>query len=161
MGGSSKSKSSSNTAQTDNRVVNSSGTVIGAGAVVNNAGADQIAALNAQLLNALNTSTTDTVKFIAGLGAQGIKDMGAAAGDIYARAGSNTTNSLNGVVGTSERLIGKLIDATTAQSAANQATVSAVVGSYAPPDAKGQDASTKRLGYIAAAVVAGALLLRK
>lgn len=155
-GGKSKSKSSTTTTQTDNRIVAEGSTVAGIGATINNAGADRIAELNADFLGAVAESQNDALKTIANYGTDGFVGLTGA----FERSGSNITKSLDGLLQTSERITGKLLDSATAQSDGARLIAQAAISSYQPPDAK-QGETLQRLGYAAAAIVAGVILLRK
>lgn len=155
-GGKSKSKSSTVTNQADNRIVADRSTVATAGATINNAGADKIAALNSELLGHIAETQGDAVKTIAKLAG----DSAAGAADLYTRSGSNVTKSLDGLLTLTDKITGKLIDSAAAQGDGARALAQTAIGAYQPPDAK-QGETIQRLGYAAAAVVAGLFLLRK
>lgn len=156
MGGKSKSKSTSSSSQQDNRIVADGSTVATAGAVINNAGADKIAQFNSELLGHIAETQGDAIKTIAKLGT----DNAAGVADLYARSGANVTQSLDGLLELTDKITGKLIDRAAATGDGAQALASAAIAAYQPPDAK-QGETLQRLGYAAAAVVAGVLLLRK
>ena len=157
-GGKSKSTSTTTTTQTDNRIVADGANVAGIGATltVNNAGADRIAELNADFLSTVAERQNDGLKTIANYGQSGFEGLTGA----FERSGANITKSLDGLLQTSERITGKLLDSATKESDGARLIAQSAISSYQPPDAK-QGETLQRLGYAAAAVVAGLILLRK
>ena len=149
MGGKSKSKSSSATTQADNRIVAEGSTIATAGSNIVNAGADKIAELNSQLLGHLAETQA---KFAT--------ETTASVGDLYARSGANVTQSLDGLLKLTESVTDKLIETSAAQGDGARTLAQSVVSSYQPPDAK-QGETLQRLGYAAAAVVAGVVLFSR
>lgn len=156
MGGKSKSKSTSTSSQQDNRIVADGSTVATAGAVINNAGADKIAEFNSQLLGHIAETQGDAIKTVAKLGADGA----AGVANLYQSSGANVTKSLDGLFELTDKVTAKLIDRAAASGDGAQALATSAITAYQPPDSK-QGETLQRLGYAAAAVVAGVLLLRK
>lgn len=156
MASSSKSKTRTSTTQQDNRVVADGSTVANAGSTINNAGADKIAAFTTELLGHVAETQGDAVKTIAKLSADSIGGVG----DLYARSGSNVTQSLDGLLKLTESVTGKLIEKSASQGDGARTLAQSAIASYQPPEAKQNDTVTK-LGYAAAAVVAGLILIRK
>lgn len=156
MGGKSKSKSTSTSTQADNRIVADASTVATGGSTINNAGADKIAEFNSELLGHIAETQADAVKTVAKLGADGARGVA----DLYASGGANVTKSLNGLLELTDKITGRLIDRAASSGDGAQALASSAISAYQPPDSK-QGETIQRLGYAAAAVVAGVLLFRK
>lgn len=154
-GGKSKSKSTTTTTQTDNRIV-AQGDVLGVGATINNAGADKIAQFTTDLLGHVAETQADGLKTLAMVS----RDNAAGVVDLYTRSGANVTKSLDGLLSITERVTDKLLSSAAAQSDGARLIAQSAIGAYQPPDAK-QGETIQRLGYAAAAVVAGLFLLRK
>ncbi|QAZ41227.1 hypothetical protein C1M51_18380 [Methylibium sp. Pch-M] len=140
MGGKSKSSSasSSTSTQQDNRIAAEGSLIAGTGATLtsstdsstrfevrdsstkntttstttNYTGTDaaKIVELNAQLQGALAESQADSIKFIAGLGADTIKSLGESVTNLYSQAGSNTTRAYGEAIAASAPSDGKLAD---------------------------------------------------
>lgn len=156
MGGKSKSKSTSTSTQADNRIVADASTVATGGSTINNAGADKIAEFNSQLLGQVAETQGDAIKTIAKLGAEGA----AGVANLYQSGGANVTKSLDGLLELTDKVTGRLIDRAASSGDGAQALASSAIAAYQPPDSK-QGETLQRLGYAAAAVVAGVFLLRK
>lgn len=149
MGGKSKSKSSSATTQADNRIVAEGSTIATAGSNIVNAGADKIAELNSQLLGHLAETQA---KFAT--------ETTASVGDLYARSGANVTQSLDSLLELTDKVTGQLIDRAAATGDGARALAQTAIAAYQPPDSK-QGETLQRLGYAAAAVVAGVVLFSR
>lgn len=105
--------------------------------------------------NTISYNDSDTVKALADAGADIIKSSGGAVIELARFQGANNTESFNTLVTQGGRLIDKLLD----KASESYGLANRVVDSFTPTDSKNAD-NTKYL-YIAAAVVAGAVLLQK
>lgn len=97
---------------------------------------------------------SDTVQALADAGANIIKSSGGAVIELAKFQGANNTASFNALVTQGGRLMDKLLD----KASESYGLANRVVDSFTPTDSKNAD-NTKYL-YIAAAVVAGAVLIK-
>lgn len=101
-----------------------------------------------------NSNSSDAVIAMANAGADIIKSSGAAVVELGKFQGQQNTDAWNTTITTSAKLVDKLID----KASEGFALSSKVVDSFQPSENKQTDAL--KYGMIAAAVVAGAVLLK-
>ena len=123
-------------------------------------GAVQLGQFNAELLGAVSGQQTDAVRALAGFGAEGLRTMGQSVTDLYGRAGSNTAQAWGATLNASEKLLGRVLDASDRTTDAARAVASTAIATYQPAENKAQDTALK-LGVIVAAGVALVFLMRK
>jgi hypothetical protein len=154
-------------------VIDAGGGIVGEGnaldqsnnylSMVSNTGTDpglvQMAKLNAEMLGAVAESQSDTVRFMAGMGAQSIRDMGGAAGDMYTAAFQNTARAWEHTLDAGTGLIGQMLaGANKTTDAAQQVAQSAIAG-FQP--AQNSQSDTMKWAAVAAVGLIALLLLRK
>lgn len=120
-------------------------------------GAIALAQQSAELVGAVAESQTDAVRFMTQAGADMVRDMGAAASNLYERAGINNVTSWGQTTGAAERLLSGVADRVGAtwadtmdrsasligQAASSAAsTTNAAIAAYKPAEA--QQADTAR-----------------
>lgn len=110
---------------------------------------------SSEAIKYLAAQGSDTIEALADAGANIIKNSGGAVIELAKFQGANNTESFNALVTQGGRLMDKLLD----KASESYGLANRVVDSFTPTDSKNAD-NTKYL-YIAAAVVAGAVLLQK
>lgn len=139
-GGSSGGNSSTTTTNTDRRL-----------AVSDGAG---ITGDGSSITMVDNSNSSDAVIALANAGAEVIKNSGGAVVELAKFQGAQNTDAWNTTITSSAKLIDRLID----KAGEGFALSSKVVDSFTPSENKQTDAL--KYGVIAAAVVAGAVLLK-
>ena len=101
-----------------------------------------------------NSNSSDAVKAMTSMGADVIKSSGASVVELAKFQGAQNTDAWNSTLTTGAKLIDRLID----QTDAGMGLSAKVVDSFTPTESKNADIG--KYALIAAAVVAGAVLLK-
>jgi hypothetical protein len=119
-------------------------------------GVQHINDTNAALLATLGQQQGDSIKVIAGLGADGIKQMGESATSLYGMAEQNSAQVWTHTLDASQEAMDKMFSAAQGVLGASTSLAQGAMSTYQPADSKASDNQTKIaiLGVIAIIVAA-------
>jgi len=145
----------SDSSRTDNsvRVSNANRTDNSRRTTIYNADAARINAQNTRLLEAVAGSQTDSVRVIAGMGRDSLRDLSESAAEIFENAGQNTAQAWGATIEASRDVIGDLLDSSRNQTEAARTIAAAAISGYQPTDNKLGEA-VKWAAIAAAALIA-------
>lgn len=115
--------------------------------------------LNTEFLRAAADGQSDTVRLLANMGAQTVRDSGGAATELFSLGFQNSARAWENTLDAGTRLMGQMLTGAEKTTQAAQSVATTAIGAFQPGENK-QSEAVKWIGLAAVGVVA-LLLLRR